>query len=62
MTDNASTVKSEGEKDPYRDLSEIAADHYFLKNFPLSTSVATSLPQKRFLFVSQKVQNRRADH
>lgn len=58
MTDNASTVKSERERDPYRDLSETATVHFFLKSFLLLTSVVTSLPQKKFLFVSQKGQNR----
>lgn len=58
MIDNASTVKSERERDPYRDLSEIATVCCFLKSFLLLTSVAISLPQKKFLFVSQKGQNR----
>lgn len=63
MTDSASSVERERERDPYRDLSEIAMVHWFLKNYLIFTSLAISLPQEIFLFfVSQKVQNRPADH
>ena len=63
VTDSASSVKRERERDPYRDLSEIAMVHWFLKNYLIFTSLAISLPQEIFLFfVSQKVQNRPADH
>lgn len=50
VTDSASSVKRERERDPYRDLSEIAMVHWFLKNYLIFTSLAISLPQEIFLF------------